>query len=271
MWTEIDSTDENGMLVLGKAFLASTYLLADHDNNSFTLWPATPTNNTDIVPILSDKVCDNSSLTNSNNTNSNNNDTASAATTPPTERDNDNESPSAGVIAGSVIGSLAALSFLLTLLFLLLRRRASQQRLAQRDAATTEANKAWWAWRLWRLHEPPQSELDGSHLKSELGGSSSSEYSPGAAEMGPPSATAGKVEADGDGERVRRELDGGIEGEGEKGQRMVGGGELGAGEWVHEMEGAGPGSGPTAKELQWGRAEGGTMKELPGLPGTPGR
>ena len=240
LWTDPADTDESRLLVLGKAFLSGIYLLVDHDNSKFSLWESRPTNESEIVPLVSDKVCDASSSANKDSatfTTPNN-----AAGSPPSQSDG---KPSSSVIAGSVIGALAALALILSLLFILLRRRARrrQQRvLAEQDAATAEANKAWWQWRLWGAGVDAKPELGSGEAKAELRGEEEAELSGSApkSEMGS-SEGSPAAEADPDGER--RELEGA--------------------QWAHEMA---TGSRGRVQELGAGEG-GGVEKELPVTPG----
>ena len=109
---------DDDMPNFGKPFLSSTYILADNDRQEFTLWQSNSNSSEEIIP-LGPPLCGGSS------------DSSSAATamssstnTPPPLR-----APpvSKGVIAGAVIGGLAALALCIGAFLLLARKRQAKR------------------------------------------------------------------------------------------------------------------------------------------------
>lgn len=103
------------MPILGRTFLTGAYLMVNQDSNTFTMWQANPSKDTNLVAVGSNpnSTCGNSTAQGQNNGGNRNGNTSSKSS-----------SLSGGAIAGIVIGVLALLAILaLGALFFLRRRR----------------------------------------------------------------------------------------------------------------------------------------------------
>lgn len=122
----------NLMPGLGRYFLTSSYLMVNHEEDSFTLWEANPTTEEDLVPIIDEqtqKACtNNSSQTPDPSPNPNTTGTEEAPGALPISK---------AAIAGIVLTSGVAVDLIVAAIFLV-RRRLQLKRL---HAASTTENK----------------------------------------------------------------------------------------------------------------------------------
>jgi hypothetical protein len=122
----------NLMPGLGRYFLTSSYLMVNHEENSFTLWEANPTTDEDLIPIIDEqtkKACTNNS-------------SQTPDPSPTTNPKGTEEAPDAlpiskGAIAGIVLTSVFAVGLIIAAIFLV-RRRLQHKGLR---AASTKENK----------------------------------------------------------------------------------------------------------------------------------
>lgn len=113
--------------VLGRIFLTAAYLLVDHDAGTFTLWEASPTNETDLVEIKRAAAADGLAGN------------GGSVTAPP-----DGPAPkgvAAGTVAGAVVGGLAVLAVLAAALWWFLQRRKSARQQAARPVFLGDTGK----------------------------------------------------------------------------------------------------------------------------------
>lgn len=104
---------------LGRYFLTSAYLMVNHDANKFTLWQANPTDQSDLVPVLSQPP--------GNNCEGSEGDSGPSH---PARKE---------VIVGGVVGGSLALAALVAFAFFLRRRYPRQQKQSQAaDSPATE-------------------------------------------------------------------------------------------------------------------------------------
>ena len=108
--------------VLGRNFLEYVYLFVDLDANTFTLWEANVTSDTNLVAVGGD--CSSSTSGAQNTTAATNPSTATPA------------SLSTGAIAGIAVGGVAVIALIVAVVFVLLRRR---KRTAGKDYHHTPA------------------------------------------------------------------------------------------------------------------------------------
>lgn len=120
----------SNMLLLGRAFLTSAYLLVDNDHLEFTLWKSEPTQSEKLVP-LGIPTCRRDSPLASSTAGSQN----SSSETPLPHNEHSSGGLRPGAIAGIVLG---AIFFVTGLLFgvLLFRQRRAKQSYAQKRQST---------------------------------------------------------------------------------------------------------------------------------------
>ena len=121
--------------VLGRIFLTAAYLLVDHDAGTFTLWEASPTNETDLVEIKRAGVAE-GLAGNGGSTASPPDEPASKGASAGTPK-----GASAGTLAGAVVGGLAGLAILAAALWWLLRRRKMARQQAAQPVFPAEPGK----------------------------------------------------------------------------------------------------------------------------------
>ena len=114
----LQEINEDDMPHFGSPFLSSAYLFADYDKSTFTLWQSKATTDTNIVAI-GPPTCDPPppSATVSDEV------ATAAPTGPPPSTSGGDSGVSKGVIAGSVVGGLAAIALGLCVLWVLARRK----------------------------------------------------------------------------------------------------------------------------------------------------
>ena len=111
----LPATQLNGMPKLGRSFLGSAYLLVDNDHGQFTLWASKQSKTSDLLELVP-PAC-----------------RAPVATSVPTSTPTPPPSSFAGskpikaIIAGGIIGGLAAISFFCGIYFLHKRRQIKRE------------------------------------------------------------------------------------------------------------------------------------------------
>jgi hypothetical protein len=126
---------------LGRYFFTSAYLMVDHDAHTFTLWKASPSNKSNLVPVVSKSTGSNGCETEGDGNNGVGNSGGGEKNGPgdrssgggenapsSSSSSSSSSSVSTGAIAGGVVGGVAALA-IITLVFFM-RRKRQRQRLA---------------------------------------------------------------------------------------------------------------------------------------------
>jgi hypothetical protein len=113
----------NDLPIIGRQFFSAAYVMLNQDSNSFTLWEANPTTNTDLVAVdennapVAQWCSDNTTQTPTNMT-----------TSPPPPPRQSGRRLSGGAIAGIVVGTAVGVGILIgaALYFLLCGRRSKR-------------------------------------------------------------------------------------------------------------------------------------------------
>ncbi|KAH9903770.1 acid protease [Xylariomycetidae sp. FL2044] len=108
---------------LGRYFLTGAYLMVDHDAETFTLWAANPTTESQLTPVISANAKENCAGSSQSGT-------SPDASMRPAQQ-HTSAALSGGAIAGIVIGAVAALAVLGVAIYLFLRRRRRSRQLEQ--------------------------------------------------------------------------------------------------------------------------------------------
>ena len=142
----LETSNANDMPLLGQAFLTSTYLHVNNDDEEFTIWQANPTKAENLVTVGSQSTCHQTTL----------NQTTSGGTDAiPTTS---GRTLSAAAISVTVVGIILAIVILLVALFFL-RRRQRRISDATRNEAVEErrslANDTY---------KEMTNEIDGAHI-----------------------------------------------------------------------------------------------------------
>ena len=140
---------------LGRYFLTSAYLMVHQDDQTFTLWQANPSTNSQLVSVASQK--DGDTCTNSTTAGSASGSAATPSSSSTTANGKDSSTPTA-LIAGSTAAGIVLLVIAGILVFYLRRRQ-------KRHLTQTERSR-------------PASEMPATFRKFELHNESSSRLSP---------------------------------------------------------------------------------------------
>jgi hypothetical protein len=143
-----ESDNQNDTPIIGMQFFSGAYLMVDLDSNTFTLWQANATTDSNLVSVggsCSETPAANSNTTvvpSANGTSSSNTTTGGGNSINPDQWDPAKDSSlSSGAIAGIAVGSVAGVASIAALALLLIfkRRRATKAR-GDSSLALTEAH-----------------------------------------------------------------------------------------------------------------------------------
>lgn len=107
---------------LGRYFLTAAYLMVDHDDETFTLWQANATTESNLVSIVSDTTESSCNSTQSGSSGTDGTGSSSSSSSNGSDSSTGGKS-STGAIAGGVVGGVIALAAIAAGVFLVMRRR----------------------------------------------------------------------------------------------------------------------------------------------------
>ncbi|KAF2813132.1 acid protease [Mytilinidion resinicola] len=137
----LQDVNKNDMPRIGRYFFTSAYLHVNNEANTYTIWEASPTTNTDVVAVLDDDVAKECNVVQPKATPAESSASVPSSTSSPTGSPSPSSSTSnkltAGAIAGIIVGSVAVAGLIAVLLW-----RGHSRRKQERADAAAQANAA---------------------------------------------------------------------------------------------------------------------------------